>query len=479
VAYYCFTVLLVGEVGLRWAAWGGWHSMVRDSLWSLLDALLAGGAAVGMALSLAGGAGRVLPGVYDYGLMRIALSLRVLRYFHLVRLLRKGAAPWLDVMQPTLRAARRAFPKAMEVFFLKGVVIFVYAIVGCAAFPNTRRSMAGDNMGGNPARSSGNLNHQANFETFPLAFFTLFRATTGENWNMIMLDMFVDGACLCLRKCCAGRPAHPPPSPSLSHPLPLPRLTPELIAPYCKKTSGSDNNCGNSNLSILFWVSFTAILTLVIDPLIAVVCYEAFWRDAEGLSKYLEWADPGGRRLYNFTHGAAEPFKDAWEEEDPFGKGVTRDQLERIVSRVPAPLGAKRPHSRKRVNLVELEEAADSAPQAQFGQAGEDPGGAAGRVAPPARGAAYAAEWLDSPPSIAKEKGPKITPALLPAEDAALADARRLVARLRLFTETGGAEDVIAGHYTAEQHRVAYHAALIALVLEANENYTPQLSVDK
>lgn len=180
--YYILTLALVVEVVLRFLASGPRH--FYKSWWCCFDAAICVTAIVGMAMTLSS--------PNDYGVMRVALSLRVLRYLNMVRSVRH-TQHWLHHLQPTLRAIRRSAPKCMEVFFLKAVTIFVFAVVGCAAFGHTRHAIAGDNLGGNPGRSSGNLNSKANFDTFPKALFTLFRATTGENWNMIMLDLMVSG----------------------------------------------------------------------------------------------------------------------------------------------------------------------------------------------------------------------------------------------------------------------------------------------
>ena len=196
ITYYILTVLLACEVGLRFAAAGPKHFF--KSVWNCFDFSLFITAAVGMGLALA--ASTAGSTVVDYGVMRVALSLRALRALNMIRAVRH-TVHWLHHMQPTLRAIRRATPRVIEVFYLKGVVIFVFAVVGCAAFGTTRRAYAGDNLGGNPGRSSGNLNSQANFETFPVALFTLFRATTGENWNMLMLDLMVQGALRFLSVC--------------------------------------------------------------------------------------------------------------------------------------------------------------------------------------------------------------------------------------------------------------------------------------
>ena len=40
------------------------------------------------------------------------------------------------------------------------------------------------------------INRDANFQDFPTAMFTLFRMTTGENWNQLMVDSMVMEDCI-------------------------------------------------------------------------------------------------------------------------------------------------------------------------------------------------------------------------------------------------------------------------------------------
>ena len=122
--------------------------------------------------------------------MRIALSLMTLRFFFTVRQWRKAkGAGMFHMVQPVSKAIWAASFRVFQCVLFFSVVIFMYAIVGMAAFGNTRHGYAGDGLGGNPARSSGNLNADANFESFPKAIFTLYRTITGENWCMLLLDL--------------------------------------------------------------------------------------------------------------------------------------------------------------------------------------------------------------------------------------------------------------------------------------------------
>lgn len=176
--------------------------------------------------------------------------------------------------------------------------------------------------------------------------------------------------------------------------------------PYCIKSNDVSNTCG-SNFSPVYWVAFTVISSLIIDPLIAVVCIDAFWRECEN-GKYMEWVDPYKRQVYKFTHAAAEEVQDEWVKADPYGEaGLTRAELEALVAQVEAPLGAK-PQSQDAEVLV-VDGAEEVAPEDKAGDA-----------------------------------------------DAAAA----LVERLAVFAPGGSSDE-----------RVDYHTALFAMVMEANANF--------
>jgi hypothetical protein len=70
-----------------------------------------------------------------------------------------------------------SLPAVSSIGFLLSLLYFMYAIAGMALFGEVKR---------------GNfLDAYGNFESFPLAVVTLFRMTTGENWNGLMRDCMV------------------------------------------------------------------------------------------------------------------------------------------------------------------------------------------------------------------------------------------------------------------------------------------------
>jgi len=70
------------------------------------------------------------------------------------------------------------------------MIYFVYAVLGVNMFSDTMydqdtKSFNDDNEG---------INSDANFREFQTAFLTLFRVSTGENWQILMMDCAKDNA---------------------------------------------------------------------------------------------------------------------------------------------------------------------------------------------------------------------------------------------------------------------------------------------
>jgi hypothetical protein len=303
--HYLFTLVFAAEAGASLFADG--VAQYFSEPWNIFNFSTCVGAIVGAGLTLAAeantGGGRL-----DFGVMRIALSLMTLRFFFTVRQWRKAkGAGMFHMVQPVSKAIWAASFRVFQCVLFFSVVIFMYAIVGMAAFGNVRHGYAGDGLGGNPARSSGNLNADANFESFPKAIFTLYRTITGENWCMLLLDMSQD-------------------------------------APYCVSANDLSDNCGDAIFSPIFWISYKMLTDMVLDSLLTAIVLDAFWLQVEPVEKWVGWEDKAGRKLFHFSHHHSEQFADAWQEVcDPYGNaaGATKAQLAEIVQRLDAPMGLK------------------------------------------------------------------------------------------------------------------------------------------
>lgn len=96
----------------------------------------------------------------------ILRPLRILRVFRLVR-----RAKSLNIIFETFLIT---IPALVNIGSLLILFLYLYAILGVALFAEVKLQ--------------DDLNTYANFQTFPMSFLTLFRASTGEGWNYIMYD---------------------------------------------------------------------------------------------------------------------------------------------------------------------------------------------------------------------------------------------------------------------------------------------------
>lgn len=65
-----------------------------------------------------------------------------------------------------------SLPALINVGSLLFLFLYIYAVLGMNLFASVKLQ--------------SNLNERANFQSFGLSLLTLFRASTGENWNYLM-----------------------------------------------------------------------------------------------------------------------------------------------------------------------------------------------------------------------------------------------------------------------------------------------------
>ena len=98
----------------------------------------------------------------------------VLRSFRIVRVLR------LVKKAKSLRMMFQTFittlPDLANIGGLLGIILFIFAVTGMNLFPFVKR------------HSVGITNH-CNFSSFMMSFFTLFKSSTGEDWNLVQADL--------------------------------------------------------------------------------------------------------------------------------------------------------------------------------------------------------------------------------------------------------------------------------------------------
>ena len=241
-ANYAFTLVFTLEAVLKLVALG-WTQYISTP-WHQFDLFLVVAAIASAAVSISAQvAGHTLSGG------GIATLLRILRVARLFRLLK--ASPGL---QRVVRALIYALPAIGNVFGILSLLWFIFAVVGMNIFSGVRFG-----EWTRPYWREGQLrpwlNADANFDTFPIAFMTVFRITTGDDFNGIMRELMVQ-------------------------------------APHC-----SGDNCGDLVLPPLFFIAAHFITAFLALKLFLVVVADA----------YLVAIDSGtaSKRVYKLTRETA------------------------------------------------------------------------------------------------------------------------------------------------------------------------------
>lgn len=183
-ANYAFTLVFTLEAVLKTVGLG-WKQYIR-SPWHKFDFFLVIAAIISAAVSInASVNGTKLAGT------PIATLLRILRISRLFRVVKSSKG-----LQRILRALVFSIPAMGNVFGILALLWFIFAIVGMQIFSGVRY---GDwaQFAYREGQSRPWLNADANFDSFPIAFMTVFRISTGDDFNGIMHDLMVDVSTRC------------------------------------------------------------------------------------------------------------------------------------------------------------------------------------------------------------------------------------------------------------------------------------------
>lgn len=213
---------------------------------------------------------------------------RIFRVFRLARLLKltrnaKGIQALVATFEATL-------PSLVHVGLLLLIFFFMYAVLGVQLFCNVQRGET--------------LTRHADFSSFGSSLFTLFRLTTGENWNVVMHELMVQ-------------------------------------PPYCTPAEEAEDgisDCGNPLAAWIYMLSFTLLCAMTtLNLIIAVILYAFFDMSEESL---LEPDQVMKLRREHF-----DSYVDAWTNFDPEGVGqIVADSknwvtLAKLINQLPKPLG--------------------------------------------------------------------------------------------------------------------------------------------
>ena len=213
---------------------------------------------------------------------------RIFRVFRLARLLKltrkaKGIQTLVKTFEATL-------PSLMHVGFLLMIFFFMYAVLGVQLFCNVKHGEATSRF--------------ADFSNFGTSLFTLFRMSSGENWNVIMHDIMVE-------------------------------------PPHCTPAEEAEDgfgDCGSPAGAAIFAISFTVLCSMTtLNLIIAVILYAFFDMSEESLL-----ADDEVMRL---RRDHFDDYIEIWSSFDPEGVGQIVADLENweplaeLINSLPKPLG--------------------------------------------------------------------------------------------------------------------------------------------
>ncbi|XP_014895246.1 voltage-dependent T-type calcium channel subunit alpha-1I isoform X3 [Poecilia latipinna] len=167
---YVFTIIFVIEALLKLVAFG-FHRFFKDR-WNQLDVGIVALSIMGITLEELK-MKAALP--INPTIIRIMRVLRIARVLKLLKMA-KGMRALLDTVM-------QALPQVGNLGLLFMLLFFIYAALGVELFGKLECSDS------NPCEG---LSRHATFENFGMAFLTLFRVSTGDNWNGIMKDTLRD-----------------------------------------------------------------------------------------------------------------------------------------------------------------------------------------------------------------------------------------------------------------------------------------------
>ncbi|KOX72817.1 Voltage-dependent T-type calcium channel subunit alpha-1G [Melipona quadrifasciata] len=181
---YFFTAVFILESFMKLLALG-LHLYLKDK-WNQLDVGIVILSVVGIVLEEV--ESKIIP--INPTIIRVMRVLRIARVLKLLKMA-KGIRALLDTVM-------QALPQVGNLGLLFFLLFFIFAALGVELFGRLECS---DDM---PCQGLG---EHAHFSNFGMAFLTLFRVATGDNWNGIMKDTLrddCDEAADCVKNCCVS-----------------------------------------------------------------------------------------------------------------------------------------------------------------------------------------------------------------------------------------------------------------------------------
>ncbi|XP_068681874.1 sodium channel protein 1 brain-like isoform X2 [Montipora foliosa] len=208
--------------------------------------------------------------------------LRVVRVFRLGRLLRffEGAKG----VRRLLFTLVKSLPGLVNIAMLLCLIIFIYAIIGMSSFGYVKKT--------------NGITDVVNFETFNSSMLLLFRVATAAGWNTILDPLMVTP----------------------------PDCNPDL------DNGGTNGDCGNRILAVIFFVSYILIIFLIMINMYIAVILENF-NEAQSQEEI------------GVSDDDLETFIQVWEEFDPTATHfIGLHQLSDFLDSLEPPLQIPKPN---------------------------------------------------------------------------------------------------------------------------------------
>jgi hypothetical protein len=253
-----FAILFAGEALVKLLAFG--PKQYFGANWNRFDFTLVIASAVGVAFSLG----------------PLATLLRIFRVARIFRLIRTSKG--LQLLFKTLIVS---LPSLANVGTILVLLYYIFAIIGMNLFAGVRFGF------------SGLLNDEANFNSFFTAFLTLFRCSTGENYNGLMHDL-------------------------------------EVQPPYC---SEEDGTCGSTITPSIYFSLFMTLADMVLIKLLVAVVLDSF-SDALSADEQVD--------EFRLTPDVLEHYTEVWQRCDPLAtKLLDGNGMIKLIRELNYPLGLK------------------------------------------------------------------------------------------------------------------------------------------
>ncbi|XP_044760613.1 voltage-dependent T-type calcium channel subunit alpha-1H isoform X2 [Coccinella septempunctata] len=183
---YFFTAVFIVESSMKLIALG--LKLYMKDKWNQLDVAIVILSVVGIVLEELGS--NIIP--INPTVVRVMRVMRIARVLKLLKMA-KGIRALLDTVM-------QALPQVGNLGLLFFLLFFIFAALGVELFGRLSCEIEAEPCQG--------LGEHAHFKNFGMAFLTLFRVATGDNWNGIMKDTLRDETCSkdadCVTNCCVS-----------------------------------------------------------------------------------------------------------------------------------------------------------------------------------------------------------------------------------------------------------------------------------